>query len=294
MNVSSGVDRLLRERHDEEYDIILDWLTPINYASEQSNFIGRRQAGTGQWLLDKAEFQTWLYTEKQTLFCPGIPGAGKTLLTSIVVDYLSTKFRKDQDVGIAFLYCNFRRQHEQSPENLLASVLKQLIQERSSMPDSVRLLYDQHKYKRTQPSMTEISKALVSVVSSFSRVFIMIDALDECEVINGYRSRFQAEISHLQAECNANLFVTSRFIPDIVNSFKRGIRLEIRADKEDVRKYLDGYILRLPAFVGRNLELQEEIKTKIVEAVDGMYVPFYTLKEKKRGGGTPRNPAKFS
>jgi hypothetical protein len=141
LNVSIGVDRLLREQHAQEYNTTLDWLTPINYGPQQSDFIGRRQAGTGQWLLDSAEFQAWLYTKKQTLFCPGIPGSGKTILTSIVVDYLYTKFRKDQDVGIAYLYCDFRRQHEQNPEELLASLLKQLIQEQSSPPNSVKILY---------------------------------------------------------------------------------------------------------------------------------------------------------
>jgi hypothetical protein len=141
----------------------------------------------------------------------------------------------------------------------------------------VKLLYNQHKNRWTQPSTTDISKALVSVISSFPRVFIIIDALDECQVNNGYRSRFQTEISNLQAECHANIFVTSRSIPEITEKFKGSISLKIHADEEDIRRYLNGYMLRLPAFVGRNPELQEEIKTKIVEVVDGMYVPFCTL-----------------
>ncbi len=36
-----------RERHEEE-QTILDWLTPINYATQQSDFISRLQEGTGQ------------------------------------------------------------------------------------------------------------------------------------------------------------------------------------------------------------------------------------------------------
>jgi hypothetical protein len=44
-------------------------------------------------------------------------------------------------------------------EDLLASLLKQLTQEQSSLPDSVKALYDQHRDKRTRPSFDEISRA---------------------------------------------------------------------------------------------------------------------------------------
>jgi Cdc6-like AAA superfamily ATPase len=65
-------------------------------------------------------------TEKQTLFCPGIPGAGKTILTSIVIDKLTTQFGNDESIGVAYIYCNFRRQDKQKPGDLLTSLLKQL------------------------------------------------------------------------------------------------------------------------------------------------------------------------
>src|SRR5580700_3936070 len=129
---------------DQDHQKILVWLTPVNYSPQQSDYLKRRQSGTGQWLLDSAEYQTWLNIGKQTLFCPGIPGAGKTILTSIVVDDLNTRFLADQNVGIAYLYCNFRRRDEQSAEDLLASLLKQLTREQFSLPDRVKTLYDQH------------------------------------------------------------------------------------------------------------------------------------------------------
>jgi hypothetical protein len=43
---------------------ILDWITPIDYATQQSDFIHRRHPGTGEWLLDSAEFKRWLGTKK--------------------------------------------------------------------------------------------------------------------------------------------------------------------------------------------------------------------------------------
>src|SRR5262249_50622350 len=75
-----------------EHHTILDWITTIDYGPQQSDFISQRQTGTGQWLLDSAEFKTWVGSNEQTMFCPGIPGAGKTILTSIVIDELNMRF----------------------------------------------------------------------------------------------------------------------------------------------------------------------------------------------------------
>ena len=61
--------------------------------------------------------------------------------------------------------------------------------------------------------------------------------------------------------------------------FKGCISLEIRASDEDVRRYLDGHMSQLPAFVSEQIQnLQEEIKTEIAKAVEGMYVHLLTIK----------------
>jgi Cdc6-like AAA superfamily ATPase len=271
--VPKGIHEILRRQHDQERETVLEWLTPIDYTPQQSDFIHRRLAGTGQWLLDSAEYVAWLETERHTLFCPGIPGAGKTILTSIVVDDLCNRFQNDATIGIAYLYCNFRRQDEQKIDDLLASLLKQLAQDQSSLPGSVKDLYDRHKEKRTRPSPDEISKALQSVAAMYTRVFIIVDALDECQASDGCRTRFLSELFNLQTKHRTNILATSRFIPEIVDRFKGSVLLEVRASTEDVERYLEGYMEQLPSFVQRNRRLQEEIKTGISEAVNGMYVP---------------------
>jgi Cdc6-like AAA superfamily ATPase len=248
---------------------ILCWLTPIEYGPQQSDFINRRQEGTGQWLLDLEKFQGWLNLSKQTLFCQGMPGAGKTIIASIVIDHLYTKFQTDVTIGIAYLYCNFRQQYKRS--DLFASLLKQLVRRRSFIPKSLQKLYDDHNGRQTQSSSEEISKILQLVVADYQRVFI-IDALDECQVSDGGCTVFISEILSLQAETGANLFATSRFVPEIEKIFKQSISLEIRANGEDVQRYLEGYMSRLPSFVLSSHSLQDEIKNTISKAVDGMYV----------------------
>jgi Cdc6-like AAA superfamily ATPase len=254
---------------------MIEWLTTIDYATQQSGFTARRQEGTGQWLLDSNEFQGWLNQTNRTLFCPGIPGAGKTMITSIVVDHLCIKFRNDTTVAIAYLYCGFQCQQEQKPTDLLASILKQLIQRQPSVPEKVMSLYKHHYDERTRPSFDEISKVLHSIVYNYSKTFIIIDALDECQVSDGGRRMLLSEIFNLQAKTGASFFATSRFIPEIAKEFEGNISLEIRASDDDVQRYLDAKMSQLLPFASRNSTLQEEIKSEIVKAVDGMYVPCF-------------------
>lgn len=54
--VQEGVGKLLHRQHDQECETVLEWLTPIDYAPQQSDYFKRQQPGTGQWLLDSAEF----------------------------------------------------------------------------------------------------------------------------------------------------------------------------------------------------------------------------------------------
>ncbi|OBT99017.2 hypothetical protein VE01_02493 [Pseudogymnoascus verrucosus] len=274
--VKDGIDRLnlgqQEQEQKEERQIIIDWVSTINYASQHSDFVTRRQEGTGQWLLDSNEFQHWLNHGQQILFCPGMPGAGKTMVASIVIDHLYAKYQTDSSVGIAYLYCNFRRQDEQKPVDLLASLLKRLLEGRPNLPISMKDLYEQHKSKQTRPSFGEILTELRSIIASFSTTFIVIDALDECQVSDGGLTKFLSEILRLQTNTGANLFVTSRFIPHIVEEFQGAPSLEIRASDGDVKRYLDGQSSRLPSFVRRNLDMQEKINAEIVKAVDGMFL----------------------
>ncbi|KXH49586.1 ankyrin repeat protein [Colletotrichum nymphaeae SA-01] len=101
--VKDARNEIRQQLQDENKVMILEWLTPINFAAQQSDNIERRYGGTGLWLLDCPEFQTWIQTESSTLFCPGLPGAGKTILASVVVEYLHKRFSTDPTIGVAFI-----------------------------------------------------------------------------------------------------------------------------------------------------------------------------------------------
>ena len=203
------------------------------------------------------------------LFCPGLPGAGKTFLASIVIDYLGGRFGNKSDVGIAYHYCDFRRRDHENASVIRASILKQLAQCLGSLPDALSTLYEKNKAKGTRPSSKEIAGALESVASLHSRVFIVIDGLDECP--GPERRQILAQLRGLKG---ANALVTSRAIPEIVNDkqFEGSSVLEIRASDTDVRKYLDRNMPKLGGFVMRDRQLQEHICQAIMGSIGGMYV----------------------
>jgi Cdc6-like AAA superfamily ATPase len=218
LNLRSEISQAMKDRVERR--AVLDWLTLTDYSTHQSDSINRRQEGTGLWLLNSTEFQEWVNHSKKTLFCPGIPGAGKTIMSSIVVDHLNTKFESDAGVGLAYIYCSYQSQQKQEPEDLLMSLLKQLTQGRLSVPESVKSLYEYHKNQQVRPSCNEIVKTLHSTINLYSRVFVIIDALDEYHISNNERlNRLLSEVFGLQEQTEVNFFATSRPISEITSQF---------------------------------------------------------------------------
>ena len=66
--------------------------------------------------------------------------------------------------------------------------------------------------------------------------------------------------------------VTSRFIPHISRELRDPLCLEIRANDEDVHRYVQGHLNDLARCVMGNVQLQESIVDSIVNVVDGMFL----------------------
>ena len=279
-NVSDGVGKLISGKHDEAQLAILDWLTPFDYAKEHSDIIRRRQPGTGQWFLASPEYQAWRDGDKQVLFFPGIPGAGKTVMISIVIDDLQEQFRKNQSIGIAYIYCSFQRQHEQKAEDLLASLLKQLTHRCSSFPQGVEDLYNRHREERTRPLFDEISKTLLSTATKYSRIFVAVDALDECN--DASWEKMLAEIFALQSKVNVSMSIiaTSRMNESIKSRFGGFQSLEIYANDEDIQSYVAMRTNHLEKDLLDN-DIREKIRKGVTTAAEGMYVFFSVADEQK-------------
>jgi Cdc6-like AAA superfamily ATPase len=248
----------------------LDWIAPRIQEAQYTDNIRKREPGTGQWFLESPLFAEWLQGKKQNLFCPGIPGAGKTVLASIVIEHLRSS--PNGKLHTLFLYCSDGRGEYQKIEGLLRSLLRQFAEQCPAVPKPVEDLYGSHNKadNMTQPSCEEIFKALSKAMGAQLRVFIIVDALDECLI--EVRRELLTKIRELQEGTTASFLATSRpSYDDIEQYFKKDARLEIRADDDDVAKYVSSHFGDLSKSV-QTPELQEKIKQCIAKNVGGMYV----------------------
>ncbi|KAJ7270941.1 ankyrin repeat-containing domain protein [Mycena rebaudengoi] len=262
-------DSVERENIVKEREKIIDWLSPPNFFARHADIFGTRQKGTGLWFLDEVQFQDWLYSSGGTLWCYGIPGAGKTVLMSIVVDYLRNHFQGN-NIGVAVAYLNHKESDAQSPSNILAGLWWQLVSERPISP-VVQQLYEKHQNQRTKPSLDEVREIFCSTVAEFSKVFIVVDAFDEYPEAH----RFILLDTLATMGGTVSLMLTSR--PNIApeSFFPTASVLEIRAKEEDIRRYVAAQIqnsFRLSKHVKARPELREEIETKIAKNADGMFL----------------------
>ncbi|KAH7366579.1 ankyrin repeat domain-containing protein [Pyrenochaeta sp. MPI-SDFR-AT-0127] len=266
--MQSNIQTLRHGQDFMKHRRLLDWISPSDYPAQQSDIIKRRGEGTGQWFLGSLKVAHWLNKSKATLFCPGIPGAGKTMIAAIAIDHL-LELAEMNSCGVAYVYCNYKApQEEQDAPGMLAAILKQLVQGRVSAIEPVEKLHKRHASRGTKPSLEEIYSTLRDVLDHYQFVHVVIDALDECQI--GARRQFLARLVDLQAEQDIRLMVTSRFgIEDI---FKDATRLEIQAHKEDVKCFVASQIYRLPRCIQRDHALQKMVQEKIAEAVDGMFL----------------------
>ncbi|KAJ7742073.1 hypothetical protein B0H16DRAFT_1728330 [Mycena metata] len=255
---------------DEDHQKIINWLSPINFFLRHAAITEMREKGTGEWLLKHPLFEKWESGLGNTLWCHGIPGAGKTVLASMVVNYLSTQ-SQGNNTGVACIYLSHKEVDDQTPSRLLAGLWRQLVLDQD-IGFIAEKLYKQHRGKGTAPSLEEVVNVLNSSLERFSRVFIIVDAMDECP-------EFQREILLQQLAAmakNVNLMITSR--PNIStdsSAFPNLETLDIQAVQGDIQTFIHAQIKSSPHLsrhTRKKPALREEILTKVIDTADGMFL----------------------
>lgn len=73
-------------------------------------------------------------------------------------------------------------------------------------------MYRQHLAHRTRPLLSDLSSSLRLESRDFTRVFVLVDALDECAEANGVRQSLLSELRGRMVEPKFHLMITSRFM----------------------------------------------------------------------------------
>ena len=103
----------------------------------------------------------------------------QTYLSAVLAD----KVRKQidhQDVRVIHLYLDHKDQKLHTKTALLGSLLKQLIQLRTDDVVSETLVKAYDRATERPPLLSDVQSCLNDEITSFSRVFVIVDGLDEC------------------------------------------------------------------------------------------------------------------
>jgi len=139
------------------------------------------------------------------------------------------------------IYCDFLAQQEQSTTNMLGAMLKQLAG-RGGISTLTREAFKKAKkeFGGRGLQLPDMLNILKKTITSLRRLFICIDALDECtpkhrwELIESLR-----EIVRVLP--GARVFLTGRpYIGDeIVTSFSKTLRISLCPTRRDIMRYLE-------------------------------------------------------
>ncbi|KAI4264197.1 MAG: hypothetical protein L6R42_000683 [Xanthoria sp. 1 TBL-2021] len=199
-------------------------------------------------------------------------GAGKSILASVVVDFLRKYRTKTGSTGVAAIYCNFKERQSQTPENLLAAACVQLAYNLPGpLPTAMVNIYESNSRLKTRPTCTEVLRVLKDTVQSFGTVYLAIDALDECS--EQVRDMFLTQMDALPE--NTRQLVTTRHVDGIVNRYHDCPNIEIRATDVDLKKYITARIAsnnRLMRHVREVPALEPAICEGVTSKADGMFL----------------------
>jgi len=138
-----------------------------------------------------------------------------------------------QPAAVAFVYFDYEIRASQTALCVLSSVLRQLVTHLESIPSFIGESIKKHE----TPSIDEITRLLQLLVRTIGPVYIVVDALDECDALQ--RKCVLGTLQKLAEVESVRLFATARpHIEDIKTLFDPYPQLEIKADDGDLHAYM--------------------------------------------------------
>lgn len=239
----------LKQVGENLYVDVLRWISTLEYPRYHADHSTARSLGTCQWLLQHSEFLTWESSSTCSLFLLyGIPGCGKTKLSSAVIDrYLEAAVKNPNSVPVAYFYCcdSHAEEERRTTNGLLRSLARQLIAFHSQGPSihsAAMSLYgrltDEAKeqgFLAKSPNTAECIDLILAVVDD-NPVTIIIDAIDELDHPKEVMDALQ--IITQKAGNVVKIFVTTRESASIMTilSTQHKIRVTAETNNADMRR----------------------------------------------------------
>jgi hypothetical protein len=253
---------------------IRDWLSAPDPSSNYINALEKRHQGTGAWFINGQAFSDWNGRSNSFLWLHGIPGCGKTILSSTIIEHLKSVTTSEQ--VLLYFYFDFNDPSKQTLEDMLRSLLNQVYEGHSKSREPLDQLWNSRKESNHLFSKKSLRDVLLAMLSKVNNVSIVLDALDESTTRSDLLAWLRAIIE--DESFAGRILVTARREEDIESALQRWTQPYERRSiqQDDVNDDMIAYVShtvrnskRLERW-HRNPEVQYEIETKLVERADGM------------------------
>ncbi|KAL3435041.1 hypothetical protein BDV09DRAFT_81832 [Aspergillus tetrazonus] len=253
---------------------------------------GNRVSSTCSWFLDTEEIALWLgkasgmtggSEERNILWLHGNPGTGKSTMAITLVEELpQTPYFRVGDNVLAYFFCDTGTEDNRTAISILGALLKQLIWQR---PRFVKHLMQ--KFTRRGNQLFTSFDGLWAVLMDISkdsgdtRMFCVIDALDEC--YGESQQTLLRQIDEVFGRCDANyvkpknlhILVTSRPYPEIsqyLDSFYNRDLASYPAVADDLKKVIGEKARKLARLKKYTSEVNAQIEQILEEKADGTFL----------------------
>ena len=271
--VHEAVQGLSRGRY---YDQIEKWLSPADPSTNYNEASRMRHKDTGSWLLEDTRYTSWKESPASFLWLYGIPGCGKTVLSSTIIKNL----QEDPDMTtLLYFFFSFTDNQKQSPQQLICSLASQLYHASEANARScLDGCFTSHKYGREQPSFSSLCATFQKMAEQAGELWVVLDALDECPGID-QRGVLLDWIEVISQNSNVHLLITSRREEDIYSAVHRWapaqslISLESGLLHADIASYIQSEVRNAKRLKRwhRRPDVQQEMEQVLLEGAGGMY-----------------------
>ena len=193
-------------------------------------------------------------------------------ISSLVIDSLCNQ--AEENVAVAAFYCDYLFQQEQTIDNIVGAILKQLVA-RGEIAKNLREAFQKAKKEvgGRGPRLADLMGMLRTTIASLPRVFICIDALDEC-LPKSLPELFESLRDIVRESPSTRIFLTGRphVGDDIRRYFTNAIVIPISPNRDDIRNYVERRLQRDAEPEAMSNDLRADIVSIIQENISDMWV----------------------
>ncbi|KAK4156157.1 hypothetical protein C8A00DRAFT_41316 [Chaetomidium leptoderma] len=254
---------------DVQEQNVYNWLYVTDPSDLHEKSCDTYEPGTGEWLFRSPAWGSWLEEKTRCLWVHGIPGAGKTIFASHLIETVREHCEdRGSKYACVYYYCYFgHSQDETAP--FLRWILLELCRRLGRVPLAVHELYR----RGGKPTSRTLLAALENLVQAFDRVFIFVDAVDESLDRENLLRVLEDLAGHARFN-NVRLLATSREYIDIEDTMK-GVSTPISMRNplldEDIALYIRSKLDTHPRLKRWPRPVREEVLKALSTEANGMF-----------------------